>query len=319
MLLTPSATEVRINSVLRVEQRDYPIGLKGKPIGLCENDKLIETTKVSPSLATLLMKWRSLEQTAPGTDLRPLREIFAERKERIAQYVPAQTQAVHEQAVAELKARAIAASALAVGAKAAPFEVQDHDGKLVRSSDLLDRGRLVICFIRGRWCPFCVGQMEAMNLILPKIEQVGASLVAISPQTVKQSFFMHDQHKLRFPLLSDERNKVGSCTESRRSRNRCFAGRSAICRLRMAMTAGNCRSQRHSFWTPAERFDPCRRMRITGNGPNPPILWRPFDLRGSRVILRAVFLWPGICAVVQGRKGIDSSTTNRRHGDGKPK
>ena len=164
--------------------------------------------EVSQSLETHFMKWRSLEETQPGTDQRPLREIFAERKELIAKYVPAQTQAVHEQALAELKARGIAASALAVGAKAAPFEVPDHDGKVVRSSDLLSRGRLVICFIRGRWCPFCVGQMEAMNLIRAEIEQVGASLVAISPQTVKQSFFMHDQHRLRFPLLSDGGNKV---------------------------------------------------------------------------------------------------------------
>ena len=32
--------------------------------------------------------------------------------------------------------------------------------------------------------------------------------LAISPQTVRQSFFMRDQHKLRFPLLSDVGNKV---------------------------------------------------------------------------------------------------------------
>ena len=50
--------------------------------------------------------------------------------------------------------------------------------------------------------------MEAMNLVLPQIERAGAALVAISPQTVKQSFFMHDQHKLRFPLLSDAGNKI---------------------------------------------------------------------------------------------------------------
>jgi peroxiredoxin len=50
--------------------------------------------------------------------------------------------------------------------------------------------------------------MEAMNLVLPQIAQAGATLVAISPQTVKQSFFMHDQHKLRFPLLSDVGSKV---------------------------------------------------------------------------------------------------------------
>src|ERR1700735_4495029 len=47
-----------------------------------------------------------------------------------------------------------------------------------------------------------------MNLIVPEIEQAGAMLIAISPQTVKQSFFMHDQHKLRFPLLSDAGNQI---------------------------------------------------------------------------------------------------------------
>ena len=65
-----------------------------------------------------------------------------------------------------------------------------------------------MCFLRGRWCPFCVGQVEAMNLVVPFIEQAGAAVVAISPQTVKQSYFMHDQYKLRFPLLSDAGNKV---------------------------------------------------------------------------------------------------------------
>jgi peroxiredoxin len=50
--------------------------------------------------------------------------------------------------------------------------------------------------------------MEAMNLIVPQIKEMGASLVAISPQTVQQSFFMSDQHKLRFPLLSDAGNNI---------------------------------------------------------------------------------------------------------------
>ena len=156
----------------------------------------------------VLMKWRSLEESSPGLDARPLREILAERKELIAKYVPPETQAIHAQAVAELKARHLAANILALGAKAPAFELPDHDGKTISSSDLLAKGPLVLCFLRGRWCPFCVGQMEAMNLILPQIEQAGATLVAISPQTVKQSFFMHDQHKLRFPLLSDGENKV---------------------------------------------------------------------------------------------------------------
>jgi peroxiredoxin len=154
------------------------------------------------------MKWRSLEESTQETEVRPLREIFAERKDLIAKYVPAETQAVHARAVAQLKKHNLAASILPAGSRIPEFQLQDHDGKSVTSSVLLAKGRLVLCFIRGRWWPFCVAQMEAMNLILPEIKQAGATLVAISPQTVQQSFFMRDQHKLRFPLLSDARNKV---------------------------------------------------------------------------------------------------------------
>ena len=154
------------------------------------------------------MKWRSLEESTPGVDIRPLREQFAERKDLIAKYVPPETQGVHARVVAELKEAGMADRILPLGAKAPAFELKDHDDEPVSSTELLAERRLVICFFRGRWCPFCVGQLEAMNLILPQIAQAGASLVAISPQRVQQSFFMADQHKLRFPLLSDAGNRV---------------------------------------------------------------------------------------------------------------
>jgi peroxiredoxin len=154
------------------------------------------------------MKWRSLDETTLTADNRSLREQFAERKELIAKYVPAEIQAVHAGVIAELQQQRIAESALAVGAKAPAFELTDHNGNLVSSTELLNKGRVIICFFRGRWCPFCVGQLEAMNLVMPEIQAAGSSLIAISPQTVHQSFFMADQHKLRFPLLSDVGNNV---------------------------------------------------------------------------------------------------------------
>lgn len=158
------------------------------------------------------MKWRSLQESGSYSDMRPLREIFAERKEAIAKYVPADVQAVHARAVAGLKAQGLAARALSIftksGAKSPVFELPDHNGNLVSSASLLAKGRLVLSFIRGRWCPFCVGQMEAMNYVGAEIEVAGASLVAVSPQTEKQAFFMHDQHKLAFPLLVDAGNQL---------------------------------------------------------------------------------------------------------------
>ena len=118
------------------------------------------------------MKWRSLEES-DTTDLRPLREIYAERKALIEKYVPPETREIHARAVAELKAGEVAKHSLQVGSEAPIFDIKDHNGKPISSAELLNQGRLVICFIRGRWCPFCVGQMEAMNLIVPEIQQGG--------------------------------------------------------------------------------------------------------------------------------------------------
>jgi peroxiredoxin len=154
------------------------------------------------------MKWRSLEESTPGTETRPLREIFAARKELIGKYVPAPMLAVHARVIAGLRAQGLAATSLAVGDRAPEFLLPDHNGNMVSSAQLLRQGRLVVCFFRGRWDPFCCGQMEAMNRIVPEIEVAGGSLFAISPQTVKQSFFMADQHRLRFRLLSDAGNQV---------------------------------------------------------------------------------------------------------------
>jgi peroxiredoxin len=159
------------------------------------------------------MKWRSLDEAAPAEDTRSLHEQLAERKELIAKYVPPEIRSIHARVIAELREQGIATRALSEGAKAPEFVLDDHNGKPVACSELLNakslgKGRLVICFFRGRWCPFCVGQLEAMNQILPQIQQAQASLIAISPQTVQQSFFMADQHQLHFPLLSDPGNQV---------------------------------------------------------------------------------------------------------------
>jgi peroxiredoxin len=154
------------------------------------------------------MKWRSLEEATPHAEGRSLREIYAERKELIAKYVPADIQAIHARVIEELKKSGAAERALQVGSTAPAFELSDHNGKVVRSFELLKKGRLIICFFRGRWCPFCVGQMEAMNAIHSELQSAGASFVAISPQTVHQCSLMADQHKLRFPLLRDAQSNT---------------------------------------------------------------------------------------------------------------
>ena len=88
-----------------------------------------------------LMKWRSLEESTPGTDTRSLRDIYAERKELIAKYVPAETQAIHARVIGELKAARFADKVLQVGSRAPAFELKDHNGKPVSSHELYRKAR----------------------------------------------------------------------------------------------------------------------------------------------------------------------------------
>jgi len=115
---------------------------------------------------------------------------------------------VGERAVEELFATGIEDRILPVGAQAPEFALKDSSGKLVRSRDLLALGPLVIKFFRGRWCPYCVTELESWRDLYGKLREGGALLVAITPQTERQSDFMVGQHGLPFPVLTDADNRV---------------------------------------------------------------------------------------------------------------
>jgi peroxiredoxin len=112
--------------------------------------------------------------------------------------------AVSEQATADLFNSGIEDRTLPVGSVAPSFSLQDtRTGKPIRSADLLALGPLVVNFFRGRWCPYCVTELETWRELYPQLRERGAFFVAISPQTPRQNDFTIQQHELPFPLLSD--------------------------------------------------------------------------------------------------------------------
>ena len=116
--------------------------------------------------------------------------------------------AIGERAIAELFATGIEDRILPVGAQAPQFALKDSNNKLVRSEDMLSLGPLVIKFFRGRWCPYCMTELETWRDLYGRIRERGALMVAIGPQTQRQSDFMAGQHGLPFPVLFDPGNKV---------------------------------------------------------------------------------------------------------------
>jgi peroxiredoxin len=112
--------------------------------------------------------------------------------------------AIGERAVEDLFATGIEQSILPVGAKAPEFSLPDSTGRTVKSADLLALGPVVLNFFRGRWCPYCVTELETWRDLYPAIRERGALIAAISPQTIRQSDFTQGQHNIPFPLLNDD-------------------------------------------------------------------------------------------------------------------
>jgi len=110
--------------------------------------------------------------------------------------------------VEQVRTSGAAEKALKEGAQAPDFTLPDASGNAVTLSHLLEQGPVVITFYRGEWCPFCNLALRAYQQAWPQLRALGASLVAISPQTPDHSLSTGEKKKLTFTILSDVGNHV---------------------------------------------------------------------------------------------------------------
>lgn len=97
---------------------------------------------------------------------------------------------------------------LQVGQTAPQFTLPDAFGKEVSLKTLLAKGPVVISFYRGEWCPFCNIELHGLQEALPKMQSLGATLIAISPEKPDHGIVATEKNKLTFPVLSDSGNTV---------------------------------------------------------------------------------------------------------------
>ena len=118
-------------------------------------------------------------------------------------HAPPDIHPVMERATAELIASGQAGRAIRAGERAPQFALNDQDGSVVSSVEMLREGPLIVTFYRGVWCPYCNIELQAMNETLPIFQAMGANVVAISPQTAVNSRKSIRENGLRFPVLCD--------------------------------------------------------------------------------------------------------------------
>lgn len=136
-----------------------------------------------------------MSTTSPVPALQPqLDEITVNIPDAIGERIDAGVAVIEHSGVAP---------GLAVGDHAPNFTLPDALGQPVRLADLLASGPVVAVFYRGEWCPFCNLQLRALQAALPRFRELGASLVAISPQAPDHGLSLTEKHELDFPVLSD--------------------------------------------------------------------------------------------------------------------
>jgi peroxiredoxin len=89
------------------------------------------------------------------------------------------------------------------GERAPSFALDDQNGTMVSSEELLARGPLVVSFYRGTWCPYCNEEIAALSEAYDAIRAEGASLVAVTPQSTASAASYRETHPVPFPILVD--------------------------------------------------------------------------------------------------------------------
>lgn len=101
-----------------------------------------------------------------------------------------------------------ASGSVGVGDEAPGFALASADGRRFELDELLEEGPVVLTWYRGGWCPYCTRSLKAFDAEAAAIASRGATLVAISPETVGNATRTKGKDGIGFPILSDPGNEV---------------------------------------------------------------------------------------------------------------
>jgi peroxiredoxin len=90
------------------------------------------------------------------------------------------------------------------------FCLPDEHDRPVSLMDRLSDGPVVLVFHRGAWCPASTRELEGLQRAAGRFEQLGASLLAVSPQMPIFNRACVRKRKLGFPILHDSGSRVAA-------------------------------------------------------------------------------------------------------------
>jgi len=108
--------------------------------------------------------------------------------------------------VQSLKAAGVGQGALKTGDMCPDFALANAEGRIVTLAGLLEKGPVVLSFYRGKWCPYCVTELEALREASAEIAAAGATLVAVTGEDCGGALVTKLTRELEFEILCDLEN-----------------------------------------------------------------------------------------------------------------
>jgi peroxiredoxin len=107
-----------------------------------------------------------------------------------------------------LKSSFISQNFLQPGDQAPNFQLANPLGQKFELKDLIKKGKVIVSFIRGGWCPYCYLELRSLQKKLKEFQSLGANLIAISPERPDYCLNTMERNGLKFEVLSDKANKT---------------------------------------------------------------------------------------------------------------
>lgn len=126
----------------------------------------------------------------------------------LSQQIPLEVLEVFEKSISDLKTQNIENKSIKIGDVISPFSLLNAQNQLVHSKDILKKGKTILAFYRGSWCPYCNLELRALQNNIAKIVNHNVSLLAVSPQSPDHSNALSEKHQLTFDVFTDENNHL---------------------------------------------------------------------------------------------------------------
>ena len=132
-----------------------------------------------------------------------LTETLANKNAESRARIPSEALEIMDRATNSLKDAHILNNAIKVNDTFPNAVLKNINGNSKGIDGLKGKKATIISFYRGGWCPYCNIELQALQAALPEFNELGANLIAITPETPDNSLSTSEKNALSFEVLSD--------------------------------------------------------------------------------------------------------------------